>query len=117
MEKQKRLRRTLLQVNQKTIQADTTIINQSIREKMKTINYLSTVIILFGFLTVGAIAQGHDHSDSNNKKTKNHGMSEKMGMHKDKNDKNPLIRNGEIDLKSIDKTRMEKYIRTRWIGM
>ncbi|MBK6682724.1 MAG: hypothetical protein IPI12_04830 [Ignavibacteriales bacterium] len=72
---------------------------------MKTINYLSTVIILFGFLTVGAVAQGHDHSDSNNKKTKNHGMSEKMGMHKDKNDKNPLIRNGEIDLKSIDKNK------------
>jgi len=72
---------------------------------MRTIKYPGAFIVLFGLLTIGTYAQGHDQSHSNDKKANMSGMANKMEMKKDKTDENPLIRKGVIDLKSIDKNK------------
>lgn len=73
--------------------------------KMKSIKYPGAFIVLFGLLTFGTYAQGHDHSHSNDKKITKSGMANNMEMNKDKTDENPLIRKGVIDLKAIDKNK------------
>jgi Cu(I)/Ag(I) efflux system membrane fusion protein/cobalt-zinc-cadmium efflux system membrane fusion protein len=73
---------------------------------MKTISYFSALIILLGLLTIRVYSQGHDHSHSNDKNVhKKNGMTEKMENKNEHVDKNPLIRKGIIDLKSIDKNK------------
>ena len=69
---------------------------------MKTIKYLSIFIMLFGLLSINVYSQGHDHAHSKDKKTdKKNEVTVKM----DKTEKNPIIRKGIIDLKSIDKNK------------
>lgn len=73
---------------------------------MKQTKYFGLFIILFGLLTISVYSQGHNHSHSNDKNAHNkNGMTEKMGNKKESVDKNPLIRKGVIDLKSIDKNK------------